>query len=446
VAAAVLAAGAWCSAASADPYADLGRAAASHARPTDPRDRSALIHYAGPSTSWGTPEGHFLVHYVADPADPDAPDLTDALDYAGNPVPDGVPDYVEQTGADAERAYAYEVGTLGFRAPPPDDGDGVERGGDGRFDIYIVDFDAHHQRGLLGLTTSDPARSRFSYLDIDDSYGPEELAGWTTTPAPAERAVTIAHELFHAIQNGYSQGFDSLPLWLAEATATWMESQVLPQVHDNANYLRTLTGGGTDLPLWHEGPDLHVYGTWWFVRYMTRVRPEGVAWVRRLLERYAADPTHGRAHDDLGVWALQRISGGPGHFAKLFRSYAVANLRRWFRRSLTVRSQIRVTSARLRWEPVTSVAALQARYHRFAFSGRRLTVYVQRLAGPMRRTDMALLMGGFKGVVVTRVERVDRNTFALHAQLAAGTPYVATLVLAHADVQPTSYRVGARLG
>src|SRR5690242_17836141 len=94
-------------------------------RPTDPRDRASLVRYQSSATAWPTPEGHFLVHYVADDADPDAPDLTDAVDYAGDPVPDGVPDYVEEAGADAERAYAVEVGRMGYRPPPPDDGDGV---------------------------------------------------------------------------------------------------------------------------------------------------------------------------------------------------------------------------------------------------------------------------------------------------------------------------------
>ena len=40
------------------------------ARPTDPRDRTSLVHYASQTTAWPTPEGHFLVHYVADAADP----------------------------------------------------------------------------------------------------------------------------------------------------------------------------------------------------------------------------------------------------------------------------------------------------------------------------------------------------------------------------------------
>jgi hypothetical protein len=416
------------------------------ARPTDPRDRTSLVHYASPTVAWATPEGHFLVHYVADPADPDAPDLTDAVDYAGNPVPDGVPDYVEQAGSDAERAYAFEVGTLGYPPPPPDDSDGIERGGDGRFDIYIVDFSSHDQRGLLGLTTSDPQRSRFSYLDIDDDYGPEELAGWTTTSAPNERAVTIAHELFHAIQNGYSRSFDSLPLWLAEATATWMETEVRPDIRDNANYLPTLEGKGTELPLWHEGQDLHVYGSWWFIRYMTTVRPEGRAWVERLLKVYAEDPAHGHTQDELGLWALRRISGGPGHFAKLFRSYAVANLKHWFRQALEVHSRVHVRSTETRWQPASSVATLQARYYRFAFPGKKLTVLVQRAGGPMRRTDLALLMGGFKGAVVTRVQRLDAGTFAIQATLLPGRPHVATLVVAHADAEPAAYRVGARLG
>jgi hypothetical protein len=55
-------------------------------------------------------------------------------------------------------------------------------------------------------------------------------------------------------------------------------------------------------------------------------------------------------------------------------------------------------------------------------------------------------MGGFKGAVVTRVQRLDAGTFAIHATLLPGRPHVATLVVAHADAEPAAYRVGARLG
>src|SRR3954454_10885012 len=104
---------------------------------------------------------------------------------------------------------------------------------------------------------------------------------------------------------------------------------------------------------------------------MTTVGPDGRGWGRALLKGYTEDPAHGRSQDELGLWALRRISGGPGHFAKLFRSYAVANLKRWFRQGLSVHSKLHVRSAETRWQPASSVAALQARYYRFAFSGRK---------------------------------------------------------------------------
>ena len=57
----------------------------------------------------------------------------------------GVPDWVVSAGEAAEAAWARET-ALGFPAPPADDGDGAERGGDARYDIYVCDLAAPRRR------------------------------------------------------------------------------------------------------------------------------------------------------------------------------------------------------------------------------------------------------------------------------------------------------------
>jgi hypothetical protein len=242
------------------------------------------------ATPYDTPQGHIRVHYVADPADRDSPALESTR--VG-----GIPDWIVSVGAAAERAWTGET-SVGFAAPPPDDGDGAERGGDGRYDIYVCDL-ASHALGELAATVADPPGSGFSYIVVDNDYAPAEVAPLATTGI-GELRVTVAHELFHAIQIGEGRG--RLPEWLAEATAVWMEGIVAPPDVDRDIYRVALGGAGTEEPYWQAG-DLHEYGAWWLIQQLERDRP---GFVRRLLAAAAA-----RGNDDpLGLTLLARAVGG----------------------------------------------------------------------------------------------------------------------------------------
>ena len=221
-------------------------------RPTDgPSTSPQALAYAVPEAPpYATPQGHFLVHYVTTTTD--APALTDVAGPDGAPGPDGIPDVVEQVGAEAESALVTETG-FGYRAPPPDNLDGIQRGGDGRYDIYLLSFGGHGLNGVVGLTVNDPGGSNGSYEVIDSDYS--GLVG-SRFSADEERRVTIAHELFHAIQLGYVAG--GLPTWIAEATAVWMETQVTLDPH-NLSFLPALDGAWSEQPLWETG-HLHEYG------------------------------------------------------------------------------------------------------------------------------------------------------------------------------------------
>ena len=80
-----------------------------------------------------------------------------------------------------EAALTRET-ALGFPAPPADDGDGAERGGDARYDIYVCDV-ASPGLGELAATVADPSGSGFSYIVVHEAemvaLGPviAELAG-----------------------------------------------------------------------------------------------------------------------------------------------------------------------------------------------------------------------------------------------------------------------------
>src|SRR3954470_13353136 len=111
----------------------LAAPALAHAdtRPTDAI--GTVCTYRVPEAPpYDTPQGRVRVHYVADASSGDSPSP------ASTRVA-GVPDWVVGGGEATEIALARET-ALGFPAPPADDGDGAERGGDGRFDVYVCDI------------------------------------------------------------------------------------------------------------------------------------------------------------------------------------------------------------------------------------------------------------------------------------------------------------------
>jgi hypothetical protein len=282
----------------------LGSAPAAARADGRPSDAGGTVcTYGVPeATPYDTPQGHIRVHYVADPAAADSPALT-ATRVAG------VPDWVVAAGADAEAAWAREV-ALGFTAPPGDDGDGAERGGDGRYDIYVCNLGAPGL-GELAATVADPPGSGFSYVVVDNDYAAAEVAPLATTGLDQLR-LSIAHELFHAIQIGEGRG--RLPDWLAEATAVWMEGTVVPSDVDRQIYRVALGGGGTEQPYWRSGA-LHEYGAWSLVAQLERGHPGFVA---RLVALSAA-----RGDDDpKGLALLARAIGGPSALASGFARFA----------------------------------------------------------------------------------------------------------------------------
>jgi hypothetical protein len=281
----------------------LGAAPLARADGRPPDASGTVCTYRVPEAPpYDTPQGHVRVHYVADPADPDSPSL------ASTRVA-GVPDWIVSVGEAAEGAWARET-ALGFPAPPADDGDGAERGGDARYDLYVCDL-ASHDLGELAATVADPPGSGFSYIVVDNDYAAAEVAPLTTTGV-AQLRVTVAHELFHAIQIGESRG--RLPEWLAEATAVWMEGIVAPPDVDREIYRVALGGAGTEEPYW-QGGDLHEYGAWWLVQQLEARHP---GFVRRLLTLAAT-----RGDDDpRGLKLLARALGGQAVLEAAFARFA----------------------------------------------------------------------------------------------------------------------------
>jgi hypothetical protein len=279
----------------------LSPAARAEGRPPD-AGGTVCTYRVAEAPPYDTPQGHVRVHYVADPGDRDSP-------AAASTRVGGVPDWIVSAGESAEAAWTRET-ALGFPAPPADDGDGAERGGDARYDVYVCDL-ASHELGELAATVADPPGSGFSYIVVDDDYASAEVAPLTTSGV-AQLRVTVAHEVFHAIQIGEGRG--RLPEWLAEASAVWMEGIVAPPDVDREIYRVALGGAGTETPFWRSG-DLHEYGAWWLIAELERERS---GFARRLLELAPA-----RGDDDpRGLKLLARAFGGRRALEAAFSRFA----------------------------------------------------------------------------------------------------------------------------
>ncbi len=175
---------------------------------------------------------------------------------------DGVPDYVAAVIETVDGVHDAYV-AAGYREPEPDGA----AGGDARTDIYLADVGSE---GLYGYCTSDapnPPGSgpydvwAFCVLDNDFS------AAQFPTNTPIENLeVTAAHEYFHAVQFAYDFLEDH---WLMEATATWAEDELFPDVDDNLQYLSESPLKKPAQPLDTFNDAGAQYGTWIFFRFLT---------------------------------------------------------------------------------------------------------------------------------------------------------------------------------
>src|SRR4029077_4952546 len=170
---------------------------------------------------------------------------------------------------------------------------------------------ASHDLGELAATVADPPGSGFSYVVVDNDYAPAEVAPLTTTGA-AQLRVTVAHELFHAIQIGEGRG--RLPAWLAEATAGCVECIVTPPDVDREIYRVALGGAGTEEPYWQEG-DLHEDGGWGLIPQDERDRGRFALRLLSLASSRGDDDPHGLA-------LLARALGGRRALEAAFARYA----------------------------------------------------------------------------------------------------------------------------
>ena len=229
-----------------------------------PPDASGTVctYRVAEAPPYDTPQGHVRVHYVADPADRRQP--VARLDARRRRARLG------RLGrrAAAETAWARET-ALGFPAPPADDGDGAERGGDARYDLYVCDL-ASHDLGELAATVADPPGSGFSYIVVDNDYArgrgraADDHRGRAAARQRRARAVPrdpdrreprAAAGVARRGDGGLDGGRLSPPRTSIARSTGWRSAVPAPS---------SPTG---------RAGDLHEYGAWWLVSELEHGRP-----------------------------------------------------------------------------------------------------------------------------------------------------------------------------
>ena len=195
------------------------RTAQQEIRPTTDEPYLGIGYEGEEAFSYVSPGDHFRVWWVESGAH--------KVPLADAEPANGVPDYVELVAAQADEVVA-DLELRGYRPTIDDDTIPVswEVGGDGRFDIYLVDF----ARSSDGLVARNGCRTQLgSTVCTTHMLIENDFAGYGYPSIEEAIRVLTSHEYFHAVQAAYT---DELAQWVSEGTATWFEESFDPSQSD----------------------------------------------------------------------------------------------------------------------------------------------------------------------------------------------------------------------
>lgn len=258
----------------------------------------------------GSAAGHFLIHFTKAGKNAVPPADSDAT---------GVPDFVEEVASVYDEVYQRYHDDLGFRTPASDEAIATDNGGDGRFDVYLVDF-AGIGDGIFRTDGCDPENPEVcsGYMVQENDY-----AGYGYPSTTIANRILGSHEYFHAVQAAYDTDQGSVA---NEGSAVWATEKFDPSLEDFEAFLsgyfkntdRTIT---EPLP----GPvDPFSYGMAIFFQFLDE--RYGEATVRSLWER-CENGAFGEANPDWFM-ALDPMLAAEAStsFAEAFVEFAKWNL------------------------------------------------------------------------------------------------------------------------
>ncbi|MEM3078253.1 MAG: PKD domain-containing protein, partial [Nitrososphaerales archaeon] len=203
--------------------------------------------------------------------------------------PNAAPDFVEKMARYFEESRIFITNSLGYEDVPLNTPE----------HLYYVGINDLGSYGFtLPLLEIDSNRY-YSHIKVDNDFTFVKNNHEPEGKVPGAMKVTAAHEYFHAIQGGSYDLF--LNPWWGEATSTWMEEQVYPQVDDYLHYLSdwfnrpsdSLDFDAGDIDGDGDDDDPHEYGTSVFVLYLSQSQDQNL--IRAIWERGRDDnPTTGQ--------------------------------------------------------------------------------------------------------------------------------------------------------
>jgi len=156
--------------------------------------------------TYGSPGGDFLIHYAGAGTHAVPGDDLDSS---------GVPDFVENVAVIYDDVLAHYRDDLGF-LPPRSDAAVADNGGDGRFDVYLVDFagigDGVFRRDPDGCDPAAPSRCA-GYMTQENDF-----LGYGYPSITVANRILASHELFHAVEAAYDADQNSVA---SEGCAVW---------------------------------------------------------------------------------------------------------------------------------------------------------------------------------------------------------------------------------
>lgn len=177
---------------------------------------------------------------------------------------DGIPDYVQLVAAEYDAVGEFYEKELGFDRPPSDATLSDDNGGDGRFDVYLLDFTVSADGSFVAENCASPSAHRCpGYMKHENDFNGRNYP----TLARATR-ILASHEYFHAVQDGYDAKSGVV---ISEGTAVWASETYDPTLSD----LEGFAGGyldRTDRSLGQEptGPDDRFsYGSSLFFQFLS---------------------------------------------------------------------------------------------------------------------------------------------------------------------------------
>ncbi|NVI98360.1 hypothetical protein HV824_09525 [Myxococcus sp. AM009] len=384
------------------------------ARPTSPSAMPPRFDEGEAVESVVSPGGRFRIHFSRSGSN-----AVPAADADGS----GVPDAVETVASAYDRVAVFYEG-LGFRLPLEDGWVGSDNGGDGRFDVYLVDFGGIAD-GAFRLDGCLETSSRCTGHMLQEN----DFAGYSYPSYGEAVDILASHEFFHAVQAAYHPGLGSVA---SEGTAVWASERYRPALDDLERFTAAyLSRPDRTLALDPEGPAVSFsYGTSIYFQFLGERFGDGV--VRSLWEESVVTPSV--RWPVLVETALRRDWGAD--FDTAFAEFALWNLATGPRRArgagyasgegyapLTVAPRTLPVS-----EPSVRVAAASTRYFEVEGGTSSVTASFVPTEGE-EAPSIHLLVAAVTPTQVLRVARADGvGTLSARVDAEAATHVIVAVV------------------